>query len=501
MKKGFFKRILSAVFAVVFISACLTSCTKSVEARYRDYNSKSAADKSVAEAANGGKYAYDLTEYIDMPEYIGIEVPDVTYTPTDEDVENERYKKLSYFSDETSVTDGGIEAYDLVVADYYCTVDGYLYSDMCSNGQTSLRNFMVGVNEFDVPEIDDAMIGMTPGETKTVKFKFPVPFYKNVVLSGKEGEFTVTLETIRRLDLKEYDDDFVSEYYGSSDTAAYDSEIMTQLTHDYGVSLENYETDVIWDYLRNNIRLIEIPQKEYTEEVDRIMNSYKSAADASDMTVDEYALNVLGYENIGDFRDDIDARVLLILRENMGAYYIARCEGIYVADDEYYSALVGLGAEYETSDTDFCEQVAVSTYGSLENFRQRLLVNKVDSFLESYCIKIDTNEYFTKKANGEYVYDYSAQTLRDPRNIVLIVGASVAAALALAVIVIAVFALKARAARNKRVAEKLEEEERRLKKREERKARKELKKKHRANTSDNSDNSHNSHNSDNSDGK
>ena len=458
--------------ATVFICLAFSSCTKSVADRYAVYNSKSSDVKRQIVTANGGKYDYDLSEYIVVPEFIGIEIPDVTYTATDEDVENMRYEKLAYFADEEIIADGTVEKYDLVVADYICTVDGLLYSGMCSQGDNSLRNFMVGVNEFDVREIDDALIGMAPGETKTVKFTFPIPYYKNVMLSGKSGEFTITIETIRRQLFDDYTDDFVAEHYGASSADSYDSTIAQQLEHDYGISLENYEIDMIWDYLSENITILVVPQKEYTEKMNYYMDKYETFAANSKMTVDEYVTEVLGYESVGDFRDALDEYVLRDIKETMAAHYIARCAGLYVTEEEYTNALLENAAEYGTDDITYCEGLAIDYYGSLSNFRENLLVGKVDNYLLTYSVKIDTSEFFEKKANGEYIYKEGPLSRITTDDVLVIVLSVVAVILLVVVAVLAVMAVKAKKERDKRVAERLALEEKRRLRREAKKAKK-----------------------------
>lgn len=457
---------------LIFVSLALVSCGRTVKTRYEAYNKQSDATKSQIVTANGGKYNYDLTEYVIMPEYKGIEIPDVTYTASDEDVAKKRYEKLAYFADEYVVDDGTVEEYDLVVADYTCTVNGLLYSDLCSQGNTSLRNFMVGVNKFGVPEIDKAIIGMAPGETKTITFTFPTPYYKSVVLSGKEGEFTVTVESIRRQIFDDYTDDFISEHYGDATVEQYDATIVEQLEHDTAIGLEDYEIDMVWEYFSGNITLKTIPQKEYAEKIDNLMDTYELLAESADMTVDEYATEGLGYESVGAFRNALDEYVVRDIKETIAAHYIARCENIYVTDDEYTSALLENAYEYGTEDISYCEALAIDTYGSLANFREYLMVQKVDNYLVNHSIKIDTNEYFEKKANGEYLYKPSVFSQITAVDVVVIVGIVIAVILVILVAVLAVVAVKAKKDRDKRVAEKVALEEKRRLRREAKKAKK-----------------------------
>jgi len=227
-------RLTAAVFALLFACLSLCSCDKSISARYDKYDRE------------GERYDLDLTEYVAIPEYKGIEIPDLIYEPTEKEIADTRIKKQVYFSDEYIVEDGVIEKYDLVDCDFVTKVEGMEYRSMCSASNSALRSMLIGIEEFDIPEIDAQMLGMKPGETATIEFTFPIPYYRAPMLSGLKGEFTVTIDQIRRQNLAEYTDEFVNQFYGATDTAAYDSTIEAQLKSDYSKYMENYEIDMLW---------------------------------------------------------------------------------------------------------------------------------------------------------------------------------------------------------------------------------------------------------------
>lgn len=454
-------RAFAAVCAVIFICLTLCSCDESIASRYEKYD------------RGGERYDYDLTQYIALPEYSGIEIPDLVYEPTKEEIDDTRYKKLVYFSEEYVVEDGTVEMYDLVDCDFVTTVDGYEYQSMCSSSNSALRSMMIGIEEFDIPEIDELMLGMAPGETASVEFVFPTPYYRDPLLSGYTGEFTVTIDKIRRQNFAEYTDEFVSQYYGATDTASYDSTIEQQLKSDYSKYLENYEIDMVWDYLLDNSKLMKMPGDEYNDIFDDIIDSCLEAADEAGITLDEYAVNDLGYEDPDAFYADVANSAQATCEEEMILYIIARCEGMTISVSEYESALLEAAAELETQDISVCEDFVTKQYGQLSKFKEAVLFNKVFVFLGENATKIAPEEYYANKDAGKYTdVELEVTEKLSTVEILIIVCAALALVMVIVVAVLVVKAIGTKKDADIKAAEKAALEEKRRRRREEKAAKK-----------------------------
>lgn len=388
MKKTFIKAISLAV-ALILLAPALVSCSGGLKERYDGYNTK------------GERYDLDLTEYIAIPEYRGVEIPDVTYVPSEEDVDDKRMQKRAYFAPETSVN-GPCEKYDLVDADYSATLEGQRYTLFDSSVLSSRRSFMVGVGYFGVKEIDDAIIGMKPGDVKTIEFTLPEPFLKDVPSSGLTGKFTIKIDKVRRQDFPEYTDSFVSEYYGFSTTDSYDAEIAEQLTHDVSLALEGYEVKIAWDYVYGNAVVYKYPGRELGEARDDIVESYLSAAEAAGKTLDDYVVS-LGFADRNEFYDKyVEGYAREIVKNEMILYLIARCEGLKLSDSEYEKELLEYCASYETNDVDTCRLIVADTFGTEAKFREQVYLKKAQDILGSAALKIDAAEYYENKHAGKY---------------------------------------------------------------------------------------------------
>ncbi len=455
------KRSIALIFAVIFVCMSLCSCEESIAKRYSRYD------------RGGERYDYDLLEYIAMPEYRGIEVPLLEYTPTSEDVDNTRIKKLVYFSEEEVIPDGTIEKYDLVDCDFVTLIDGYEYRSLCSSSNSALRSVLVGIEEFDIPEIDECLLGMKPGETATIEFVFPEPYYRDPLVSGCKAEFTVTIDQIRRQNFAEYTDEFVSQYYGATDTETYDSEIESQLINDYSNYLKDYKKDMTWEYLVSNTKLMKLPGKEYRELFNLVIDSYVEEAEAEGLTVDDYAVQVLGYENTDVFYEDMANDVQSTIMEEMILYVVARCENIVLTVSEYEEALLQATSDLEIEDLTTCEQVVAEQYGSLSNFKEAVLFSKIFDYISENVTELSIEEYYANKHEGKYEnVELEESKSLSVTEILIIVGIAVAVLLVIVTVILAVNAVKVKKIADIKAKERAELEEKRRIRREQKQAKK-----------------------------
>jgi trigger factor len=89
---------------------------------------------------------------------------------------------------------------DLVIVDYTLTPEG-----MDTRSETGY-SFLVGQGQV-MREIEEAVIGLVPGASRTVRVRFPDD-HRNEALRGKSGEAAVTVREVKEKALPTLDDDF-----------------------------------------------------------------------------------------------------------------------------------------------------------------------------------------------------------------------------------------------------------------------------------------------------
>jgi trigger factor len=97
---------------------------------------------------------------------------------------------------------------DFIVMDYRGTIDGEAFA----GGEARDQLIELGSGRL-VPGFEEQLVGAKAGDERTVKITFPDD-YGAEELSGREAEFAVTVNEVKRKELPALDDDFASDAAG-----------------------------------------------------------------------------------------------------------------------------------------------------------------------------------------------------------------------------------------------------------------------------------------------
>lgn len=152
--------------------------------------------------------------------YNGVEVQHAPKPVTDEEVE----EALGHFREqhaEYRAVERAADLNDLVIIDYTLAPEG-----MEPRTETGY-GFPVGSGHV-MPEIEEAVIGLTPGGTRQVRVRFPDD-HRNEALRGRSGEATVTLKEVKEKVLPALDDEFAKALGPFDSLEALRAEVRRQL--------------------------------------------------------------------------------------------------------------------------------------------------------------------------------------------------------------------------------------------------------------------------------
>lgn len=318
----------------------------------------------------GEPYDYYLPDYVDVCDYTKIKVPNLSYTPSEQDIENSINIDLAVYSPFTKDVERGCINGDRVVISTTCYVEDEVYSYLSfktdSTGEG--HSFILGTNEFDVPEIEEAIEGMKKGEEKEVTFTFPDPYYRDILTSGKEATIKIHIDRIDEIDCLEGTDEFFQERFGYTREGR-ETEIRSNLQKRYNQYLETYKVTLTWQYLLDNSKLLKLPEKEYNELYDSMLNNYRAMAENSNMTLKEYVKDKLGYDDIDDFYSYLKNTAEKECFGDMILYYIARRENLKFTDGYYENSLLTYGKQFEITDAADVEDF-LDNYNMLSDFQE-----------------------------------------------------------------------------------------------------------------------------------
>jgi trigger factor len=148
-------------------------------------------------------FSFEIAPSFDLPEYKGlaVEEEDVVVDPQQVEDVIERIRqnmaKTVIIKEERPAVTG-----DIAVIDFQAFQDGVAMEGIAAN------KFELPLGEGNsLPEFEDIVIGMTPGESKESELTFPADFI-NDKLAGQTVSMQVTLHAIKVRDLPEVNDDF-----------------------------------------------------------------------------------------------------------------------------------------------------------------------------------------------------------------------------------------------------------------------------------------------------
>lgn len=160
---------------------------------------------------NGYVAGVTASDYITLPEDLGLTLSDEANTVSDEDVADYINENIMVNYTETQeVTDRAAADGDTVNIDYVGTVDGVEFDGGSAEGY----DLTLGSGTF-IDGFEEQIVGHTPGESFDVTVTFPED-YRATDLAGKEAVFATTLNYISESVTPELTDDFVKENLNES---------------------------------------------------------------------------------------------------------------------------------------------------------------------------------------------------------------------------------------------------------------------------------------------
>ncbi len=306
------------------------------------------------------------------------------------------YKNIKFEMDSPSpsVTVDEVEAQKQYIADEYAeiiSIDGPL-----QNGHTSVIDFVGSVDgvEFDggsaqgyeliigsgmfIPGFEEQMIGMTKGETRIVKVRFPDNYTPE--LSGKDADFNVTLHEIKTKVENGIDEGVIKRFTEAQGISSIetveqlDKFLMNAIYRKKANEVEKEIATKIEKFLLDGC-IVEIPESVINEQVEEQIKSLENYAKSNGMDLSTM-LSMMG-QNEAQFKETVETMVKEGLSTNAIFDEIAKAENIVVDDkeiDEFYE----INAKTNNTTIELLKQQY-----SKDVIKSQIIGYKVSNFLRS----------------------------------------------------------------------------------------------------------------------
>lgn len=272
-----FGRFISIAAAMTMVVGMLAGC---------------GADKTMAVT-----YDYNAAEYVQIGEYKGIEVELEDYTVTDEDLQDVIDQLLNRYIN-YNLVDRPAKEGDKVILSF----DAYISGGRVEGFSGEDYEAVIGSNEFLVEGFEDALVGVTAGESKAITgLKVPADFSTVEKYAGRAITFDIEVTGVYESSIPTYADDFVTAVTKGEFTTvdAYNQELVRMLEENAVTNKYNEKYNEILDKLMTDAVVLKDFPAEYIEskkagiqeEVDKYIPIYN-------ITEEEYMMKYYGVASV-----------------------------------------------------------------------------------------------------------------------------------------------------------------------------------------------------------
>ena len=277
--------------------------------------------------------ALEIVPPIALGDFKGIKLNKLVADVADSEVE-EGINRIADQNKPYSVKGKGEKAAkdDRVTISFAGTIDGKPFE----GGSGDDAVVLIGSNTF-IPGFEDQLIGITTGETRTLKVTFPAHYMKQD-LAGKNAEFVVTAKSIETPGKVTVDDDFAKSL-GLESIAKLRDAVKDRITREHAAMSRQKIKRGLLDEL-DKMHKFEPPPTLVEEEFDRVWKSVLSELETEGKTFTD--------EDTTEEKAKIEYRGIAERRVRLGLLLaeIGEKNNITVTDDELNRAVVDRARQF-----------------------------------------------------------------------------------------------------------------------------------------------------------
>lgn len=311
---------------------------------------------------------------VELGQYTGIEVEELSTEVTEADVEAELEKLLQNHA-EIVVKEGAVENGDTAVIDYEGFKDGVAFE----GGKGENHPLVIGSNSF-IPGFEEQLIGMTAGETKEITVTFPEQ-YHSAELAGAEAVFKVTLHEVKTRELPQLDDEFVKDLdrEGIETVADLKADLEKTIKSQKETAARNHVIDTVVEKVTENAKF-EIPTEMIDSEVQQMVREADQRFQMQGFNLDLY-FQFTGMD-MDKFKAQLRPEAEKRLSYNLTLEAVVKAENIDVTEEEVNAKLSEIAQAYGRDLEELKAQLP-----SLAMLKEDLKVQKAVDFIVEKAVR------------------------------------------------------------------------------------------------------------------
>lgn len=346
---------------------------KELELEPIDYPKVDILDEISTEKPFNVEFTVELRPIAELGNYKDIKIDITKPEVTEEMVNAEIDKERENNSRLVNITDRVSEDGDTLNIDF----EGFVDEEPFEGGKAEAYDLVLGSKTF-IPGFEDQLIGVKPEEELDVKVTFPEDYHES--LKDKDAVFKVKVNSIKRKELPELDDDF------AMDVSEFDT--LDEYKNDLKAKLEEASEQ---QFTQNKINQAVNALVDITEvEVPEVMVEDQIKKDFEDFThrISQMGIDLDTYYSITQSDEDTVKEELREparkrVKTDLALEAFAKAENVEVSDEEIDNELRELAKVYAEKDIEkFVSEYKENNdlYGITEFIRNR---NTLDKLVET----------------------------------------------------------------------------------------------------------------------
>ena len=337
------------------------------------------------------EYNYDLSKYVKVGNYKGLEYASQKASVTDEEVDVEIQRRLQKAAKTENSKTGKVENGDTINISFVGKIDGKEFE----GGSSESTDITVGTTQM-IDGFVEGLIGKNVGESVTLNLKFP-DYYGKTDLQGKAVEFKVTINSKKKISVPKLNKEFVKKNSKYKTVKEYKEGVKKELLNQKQKSIDSTVKQELWSRIINKSKAKKYPEKELNEamsQANKLEESYKAQAQNYGMEWETYLKTVMRTDKKG-FEKLKQEYAKNIVFNRMVMYSIARSENISLSNREYKKEILKILEDNGYDEESFKKAFGkdIETYADEQNWRQKILFDKVLDKVMKDGKKVSQKEY------------------------------------------------------------------------------------------------------------
>ena len=337
------------------------------------------------------EYNYDLSKYVKVGNYKGLEYASQKASVTDEEVDAEIQRRLQKAAKTENSKTGKVENGDTINISFVGKIDGKEFE----GGSSESTDITVGTTQM-IDGFVEGLIGKNVGESVNLNLKFPDDYGKTD-LQGKAVEFKVTINSKKKISVPKLNTEFVKKNSKYKTVKEYKEGVKKELLNQKQKSIDSTVKQELWSRIIDKSKAKKYPEKELNEamsQANKLEESYKAQAQNYGMEWETYLKTVMRTDKKG-FEKLKQEYAKNIVFNIMVMYSIARSENISLSNREYKKEILKILEDNGYDEESFKKAFGkdIETYADEQNWRQKILFDKVLDKVMKDGKKVSQKEY------------------------------------------------------------------------------------------------------------